>query len=79
MRFIFILLAEKLAEKYASPSPQPQPSYPQPSIHNHLSSFFVDTENLFAIEARICNLSLAIEPVKVLYTESKARVTRVER
>ena len=27
---------------------------------------------MFAIEAIICNLSLAIEPVKVLYTESKA-------
>jgi hypothetical protein len=33
-------LAEKLAEKWASASPQPQPSYPQPTIHNHLSSFF---------------------------------------
>lgn len=65
-------LAEKLAEKWASASLQPQPSYPQPSIHNHLNSFFADTENLFAIEAHICNLSLAIEPVKVLYTESKA-------
>jgi hypothetical protein len=67
-------LAERLAEKWvsASPQPQPQPSYPQPLIHNHISSFFADTENLFAIEANICNLSLAIEPVKVLYTESKA-------
>ena len=65
-------MAEKLAEKWASTSLQPQPSYPLPSIHDHLSSFFADTENLFAIEAIICNLSLAIEPVKVLYTESKA-------
>jgi hypothetical protein len=62
-------LAEKLVEKWVSASPQfqPQSSYPQPSIHNHISSFFADTENLFAIEARICNLSLAIEPVKILH------------
>jgi hypothetical protein len=26
---------------------------------------------LFAIEANICNLSLAIEPIKVLYTDSR--------
>ena len=67
-------LAEKLVEQWvwASPQFQPQSSYPQPSIHNHISSFFADTENLFAIEARICNLSLAIEPVKIRYTESKA-------
>jgi hypothetical protein len=66
-------LAEKLAEKWVSAVPQfqPQPSYPPP-IHDIFSSFFADTENLFAIEARICNLSLAIEPVKILYTESKA-------
>jgi hypothetical protein len=50
-------LAEKLAEKWASASPQPQSSYPPPSIHDIFSSFFADTENLFAIEARICNLS----------------------
>jgi hypothetical protein len=67
-------LAEKLAEKWVSASPQfqPQPSYPLLSIHDHPSSFFADTENLFAIEAIICNLSSAIEPVKVLYTESRA-------
>jgi hypothetical protein len=67
-------LAEKLAEKWVSANPQfqPQPSYPQPTIHDDLSSFFSDSENLFAIEAHICNLSLAIEPVKILYTESKA-------
>ena len=53
-------MAEKLAEKLASTSLQPQPSYPLPSIHDHLSSFFADTENLFAIEAIICNLSLAM-------------------
>jgi hypothetical protein len=64
-------LTEKLAEKWASASPQPQSSYPQPSIHNYLSSFFADTEYLFGIEARICNLSLAIEPLKILYTESR--------
>ncbi|HEV2876930.1 MAG TPA: hypothetical protein VGW09_06630 [Nitrososphaeraceae archaeon] len=66
-------LAEKLAEKWVSARPQfqPQPSYPQPSIHNHLNSFFADTEYLFGIEARICNLSSVIEPLKILYTESK--------
>jgi hypothetical protein len=69
-------LAEKLAEKWVSANPQFQPSihspsYPPPSIHDIFSSFFADTENLFAIEASICDLSLAIEPVKVLYTESK--------
>jgi hypothetical protein len=42
-------LAEKLAEKWTSSSPQLQSSYPQPSVHNHPSSFFADTENLFAI------------------------------
>ena len=65
-------LAEKLTEKWASASPQPQPSCPPPSIHDYLNSFFADSDNLFAIEARICNLSLAIEPIKVLYTESRA-------
>jgi hypothetical protein len=56
----------------ANPQFQPQPLYPPPSIHDIFSSFFADTENLFAVEARICNLSLEIEPVKILYTESKA-------
>ena len=65
-------MAEKLAEKWASAGPQPQPSYPPPSIHDYLNSFFADTDNLFAIEASICNLSLAIEPIKVLYTGSRA-------
>ena len=65
-------LAEKLTEKWASAGPQPQPLYPPPSIHDYLNSFFADSGNLFAIEARICNLSLAIEPIKVLYTESRA-------
>ena len=48
-------LAEKLTEKWASAGPQPQPSYPPPSIHDYLNSFFADTDNLLAIEARICN------------------------
>ena len=67
-------LAEKLAEKWVSANPQfqPQPSYPPPSIHDIFSSFLTDTENLFAVEARICKLSLEIEPVKILYTESRA-------
>jgi hypothetical protein len=63
-------MAEKIAEKWVSTSTQfqPQSSYPQPVIYNHLGNFLADTENLFAIEASICNL--AIEPVKILYTES---------
>ena len=61
-----------MTEKWASAGPQPQPSYPPPSIHDYLNSFFADSDNLFAIEARICNLSLAIEPIKALYTESRA-------
>jgi hypothetical protein len=63
-------MAEKMAEKWVSNSPQfqLQPSYPLPLIYNHLDNFFADAENLFAIEASICNL--AIEPVKILYAES---------
>lgn len=59
-------LAETSAEKWVSANPQfqPQPSYPHPSIPDIFSSFFADTENLLA---RICNLSLAIEPVKILH------------
>ncbi|HZA63119.1 MAG TPA: hypothetical protein VE573_09630 [Nitrososphaeraceae archaeon] len=63
-------LAEKLAEKWVSANPQfqPQPSYPPASIHDIFSSFFADTENLFAIED---NLSLEyLINIIILYKRS---------
>jgi hypothetical protein len=63
-------IADKMAEKIVFGPFGIQPSY-QPSREFYLRDYFKKVENLFAIEAGICQKCSAIEPITHSYTETE--------